>query len=69
MSDNQFFVYYSDDYIEIETGGIGLHECGTLQEAENFIADRMKVDARIPRTRYLIIKGKILDCNPSKVIL
>lgn len=68
MSGNQFFVYYSDDYIEVENGGIGLQGCLTLKEAEDFIAERMSMDARIPRTRYLIIEGRVLDCNPSQFI-
>ena len=55
----KYFVFYSDDYPD--NGGVGLKECETVEAAESFIEQRMKVVKHNNLAHYKVIIGATVE--------
>ena len=66
-----FFVFYNDDYAD--NGGVGFAEFATAEQAEAFIAKRMKLNDDPPnniemKEQYTVVRGRKMDLKIVSVI-
>ena len=62
----QYHLFYEDGYPE--DGCVGMASYATVQEALDFMQERMADDLARSVDQYVLIKGKIIDVKPVKVV-